>query len=174
MDTRERAAHHHPIRRLLNQAVGMRRVPDEQQLQTLNAPPHVIDAVRDAAADLVEAANAGGFRSVHKARQAGELIARELAERTPATYADALPRGDSDTDFDGSAAAEAVQTCSTVAPLASNFWPSASLRMICSGVCRRLVTAVLLPATIDGPVRPHNSWTTTRGSPHGVNRQQDR
>jgi hypothetical protein len=105
---RERAALHHPIRRLISQSVGMRRVPDEQALQALNAPPDVIDAVREAAADLVEAANAGGFRSVNKARQAGELIARELAERIPGTYADALPRGDSDTDFDGSAAAERV------------------------------------------------------------------
>lgn len=108
MDSRDRAALHHPIRRLLSQSVGMRRVPDEQQLQALNAPPDVIDAVREASADLVEAANAGGFRSVHKARQAGELIARELAERIPRGYADALPRSDSDTDFDGVAAVDAV------------------------------------------------------------------
>lgn len=104
MDTRDRAAHHHPIRRLLNQSIGMRRPPDEQELAGITAD--VIDQVREAAADLVEAADAGGLRSVNKARQAGELIARELAERIPRGYADALPR--TDTDFDGSAAAERV------------------------------------------------------------------
>jgi hypothetical protein len=108
MDTRDRAAHHHPIRRLLNQSIGMRRPPDEQELAGINAPADVIDQVREAAADLVEAADAGGLRSVNKARQAGELIARELAERIPRGYADALPRTDTDTDFDGSAAAERV------------------------------------------------------------------
>src|SRR5690606_39139225 len=58
------------------------------------------------------------------------------------------------------------QTSSSSVPPARSLWPSASLRMIWSGVCRRrlIMGAVLLPHL--GATDSHNTWTTTRGSAH--------
>lgn len=61
------------------------------------------------------------------------------------------------------------QTNSTSMPPASNFWPSASFRMICSGECRRpaicrLSVLVSASNTMMEAIGPRNYWTTTRGS----------
>src|SRR5690606_38161633 len=58
------------------------------------------------------------------------------------------------------------QTWSSSVPPARSLLPSASFRMIWSGVCRRrfVMVSVLLPHL--GATDSHNTWTTTRGSAH--------
>src|SRR4030095_54136 len=64
-----------------------------------------------------------------------------------------------------SAISRCRHTSSSSPPPAKSLLPSASLRMIWSGVCRRRVMgAVLLPQS--GATDSHTTWTTTKGSPH--------
>src|SRR5690606_35339414 len=66
-----------------------------------------------------------------------------------------------------SAISRCLQTSSRSVPAPRSLWPSASFRMIWSGVCRRrLMVSVLLPHL--GATDSHTTWTTTRGSPHKV------
>ena len=96
----------HQVRSILGGAANG-RLPTESDLAALDVPHATREQVRDLCADLKKRGDAGGFRARHRARAAADLISEQVVTDIPDTYA-ASVRVSTDTDFDGSAAAEAV------------------------------------------------------------------